>query len=344
MKAVRFHSYGGVDVLRYEDVPDPAAGAGEAVVRVRAAGVGRVDVALRSGQVRNRLPVELPHIPGLEFAGDVVELSEGVDGLSVGDRVAAVYQLACWACEQCRAGRQEVCERASIFGIDRSGGYAEYVVVPTSALVPLPPSLSYAEAAACQTTVGTAWHALLSRARLRPGETVLVSAAGSGVGSGGVVVGRHVGARVLASVGSEWKVERARAAGADVVVDYSREDLTQRVLDETAGRGVDVVLECVGGDVFRASLAALARGGRIVVVGGHAGDLTEIDLARLRDREGEVIGSTRATQQELREVIGLAGSDRLVPPIFAALPLSEAGRAQELLESREVYGKVVLNC
>jgi NADPH:quinone reductase-like Zn-dependent oxidoreductase len=342
MKAVRFHAYGEPDVLCYEDVPEPEPGPGEVLLRVRAAGVNRVDIALRSGQMAGRLPVRLPHTPGLEFAGEVVALGDDPGAARVGQRVAPLYQLACRGCEQCLAGREEVCERGSIFGVHRPGGYAMYASAPAEALVVLPDGLSFPDAASCQTTLGTAWHALVTRARLTAGETVLVTGAGGGVGTAAVAVARHLGARVIAVVGSEWKADSAIAAGADVVLTATHE-LTAAVLESTDGRGVDVALESAGGESFRAALAALAFGGRIVVVGGHAGDLAEVDLAALRDRECSIVGSTRARPLELRAVIGLAGDGALRPFVSEVLPLADAARAHELIEGRRVVGNLVLS-
>lgn len=341
MKAVRFHEYGAASVLRYEDAPEPDVGPRDVLVRVRSVGLNHVDIDMRNGT--SRLPLQLPHILGLESAGDVVAVGADVSEFSEGDRVTPLYQIACRRCGPCLAGRQQFCEALEMLGIQHPGAYAEYVSVPTHAVVRLPDGMSYDDAASTQTTFATAWHCLVTRANLRAGETVLISAAGSGVGSSGIQVAKHAGARVLTSAGSDAKLERARELGADVCINYTREDLTEVVLEATDGRGVDCVLEHVGGDVFTGSLNAVAAGGRVVVCGGHAGEVVPLDLIELFRREWSVIGCARATEPELRAVIELVGRGELTPVISERLGLEEAGRAHEILEDRRQFGKVVLN-
>jgi NADPH:quinone reductase-like Zn-dependent oxidoreductase len=341
VKAVRFHEYGGPDVLRYEDAPDPDPGPREVVVRVRAVGLNHVDVDMRSGT--SRLPLQLPHTLGFEVGGDVAAVGAEVDGFAVGDRVTPLYQVACRMCRPCVAGRQQFCERLQMLGVQHAGGYAEYVVVPEHALVPLPDGMSYDDAASTQTTFATAWHCLITRAGLRAGETVLISAAGSGVGSSGIQVAKRAGARVITSAGSDAKLARAAELGADVTVNYNEEDLTARVREATDGRGVDVVLEHVGGDVFTRSLDAVAIGGRVVVCGGHAGEVIPLDLIALFRNEWSVIGGARATEEELRHVIDLVGRGELTPVISDRLALSDAADAHRLMEERRQFGKILLH-
>lgn len=341
MKAVRFHEYGDAGVLRFEDAPEPEMGTDDVLVRVRAVGLNHVDIDMRNGT--SRLPLTLPHTLGLEVGGDVAAVGDAVTGLAVGDRVTPLYQIACRACEPCLAGRQQFCERLEMLGIQRAGGYAEYVKVPAHAVVRLPQEMSYDQAASTQTTFATAWHCLVTRANLRPGETVLISAAGSGVGSSGIQVAKRTGARVITSAGSDEKLERARELGADAVVNYTRENLTEVVREVTDGRGVDVVLEHVGGEVFTRSLDAVAIGGRVVVCGGHAGEVVPLDLIMLFRQEWSVIGCARATESELREVIQLVGRGELDPIVSHRLGLEEAARGHEILERRRQFGKVLLH-
>jgi NADPH:quinone reductase-like Zn-dependent oxidoreductase len=340
MKAVRFHTYGDPDVLRLDDVPDPEPGPGEVVVRVRAVGLNHVDVDMRNGS--SRLPLQLPHTLGFEAGGDVAAVGPGVEGLREGDRVTPLYQVACRHCEPCLAGRQQFCARLEMLGVQRPGAYAEYVLARADAVVPLPDAMTYEQAASTQTTFATAWHCLVSRARVRAGETVLISAAGSGVGSSGIQVAKRAGARVITSAGSDEKLAKATELGADVAVNYATEDLTARVREETGGRGVDVVLEHVGGSVFERSLAAVADGGRVVVCGGHAGEVVDLDLIELFRHEWSVIGCARATEAELRHVIELVGRGELQPVVSAVLPLAEAAEAHRLMEDRRQFGKLVL--
>lgn len=340
MKAVRFHEYGDADVLVLDDVPDPEPGPGDVVIRVRAVGLNHVDVDMRNGS--SRLPLSLPHTLGFEAGGDVAAVGSGVEGFVEGDRVTPLYQVACRQCVACVSGRQQFCERLEMLGVQRAGAYAEYVCVPAHAVVAMPDGMTYEQAASTQTTFATAWHCLITRACLRPGETVLISAAGSGVGSSGIQVAKRAGARVLTSAGSPEKLAKALALGADVAINYSEEDLTARVREETDGRGVDVVLEHVGGTVFESSLAAVAVGGRVVVCGGHAGEVVPLDLIELFRNEWSVIGCARANEAELRHVIELVGRGELTPVVAETMPLVEAPRAHRLMEDRKQFGKLLL--
>lgn len=340
MKAVRFHEYGEASVLRYEDAPDPEVGTDDVLIRVRSVGLNHVDLDMRDGS--SRLPLTLPHTLGFEVGGDVAAVGAAVEGFAEGDRVTPLYQIACRECEPCLAGRQQFCERLEMLGVQRPGGYAEYLAAPARAVVAMPEGMSYDQAAATQTTFATAWHCLITRANLRAGETVLISAAGSGVGSSGIQVARRAGARIVASAGTDAKLELARELGADVVVNYERGNLTEAVLEATDGRGVDVVLEHVGGEVFTSSLEAVGTGGRVVVCGGHAGEVVPLDLITLFRNEWSVIGCARATEAELRRVIELVGRGELEPVISDRLGLQDATRGHQLMERRKQFGKVLL--
>lgn len=340
MKAVRFHEYGPADVLRYEDVPDPEPGPGEALVRVRACAINHVDIDMRNGT--SRLPLMLPHTLGFELAGEVAAIGEGAEEVAVGDRVSPLYQIHCRQCEWCLRGDHMHCERITMLGVQAPGGYAEYAVAPAWALVKLPASLSYEDAAAIQTTFSTVWHALATRAGLEEGQWALVNAAGSGVGAAGVQVARMLGARVIASAGSAFKLERAAEYGAEAVVDYTKEDLAERVRELTGGHGVDVVMECVGGDVLRASLEALAKDGKVVTVGAHAGEVVPVDVILLFRNQWSLIGSVRATASEIRHVIDLVAQGRLRAVIHEVFPLERAADAHRLMEERRQFGKLIL--
>jgi len=340
VKAVRFHEYGAASVLRYEDAPEPEVGPEDVLIRVRSVGLNHVDIDMRNGS--SRLPLTLPHTLGFEVGGEVAAVGDRVTSFREGDRVTPLYQVACRTCEPCIAGRQQFCERLGMLGVQRPGGYAEYLAVPEHAVVRMPDGMSYDQAASTQTTFATAWHCLITRGGLRPGETVLISAAGSGVGSSGIQVAKRAGARVITSAGSNEKLERARALGADVGVNYADEDLTSVVLEATDGRGVDLVLEHVGGDVFERSLAAVTAGGRVVVCGGHAGEVVALDLIELFRNEWSVIGCARASEAELRTVIELVGRGELEPVVSERFGLEDAARAHEVMENRRQFGKVLL--
>jgi NADPH:quinone reductase-like Zn-dependent oxidoreductase len=338
MDAVRLHGFGGPETLVAERVDVPAPGAGEVLVRVRAAGVNHLDLDIRAGT--SRLPIRLPHVLGLEAAGEIASVGPGVEGLASAARGAVLYQSHCGASVPCAAGEDSLCPRGELLGVHRAGGYAQYVVAPAGQVVPLAAQVSFDDAAAVQLSFGTAWHALAGRAGLRQGETVLVSAAGSGVGSAALQVALLLGARRVASVGSPAKAAAARALGVDLVVDYSSAPLAETVRAETGG--VDVVLEHVGGELFAESLRCLRPGGRIVVLGAHAGERVPVDLVELFRNQWSVIGSRRATDGELRHVFDLLAAGELRPTIHAALPLAQAAEAHELLASRRAFGKVLL--
>jgi NADPH:quinone reductase-like Zn-dependent oxidoreductase len=340
VRAVRFHEYGGVDVLRNEEVPTPEPGPGEVLVRVRACAVNHVDIDMRNGT--SRLPLTLPHTLGFEIAGEVAASGPGVTEVAVGDRVAPLYQIHCRECEWCARGEHMHCERITMLGVQSPGGYAEYVLAPAWALIPLPDSLSFEQGAAIQTTFGTVWHALVTRVGVDEGSWVLVNAAGSGVGTAGIQVARLLGARVIASAGSDAKLELARGLGAEATVNYNQDDLAVRAREITGGRGVDVVMESVGGDVLSGSLAALAKNGSVVTVGAHAGEVVPVDVILLFRHQWSLIGSVRATANEIGHCIDLVAAGKLSPVIHASLPLAQAAEGHRILEAREQFGKVLL--
>jgi len=277
----------------------------------------------------------------MEFAGEVVALGDGVEGVRAGDRVVAIYQAGCGTCGFCRGGDESLCAASLLFGVQLPGGYAEYVAVDAARVRRIPDGLGYPEAASFQVAMGAAWHALIARAGLRAGETLLVSGAGSGVGSAAIQIGRLHGARVIALAGSPEKLARARALGADVAFDHRIDGLVEAVRAETGG-GVDAALEHVGGSVFGKVLECLRPNGRVVVLGGHAGEVVPLDLVRLFRNQWQVIGSRRASDAELDTVLGLVGEGSLRPVVDRVLPLAEAARAHRLLEDRRQFGKVVL--
>ena len=342
MKAVRFHEHGSRDVLRYEDAPDPSVAQGEVLVRVRACCVNRFDVSLRQTGSRKQLP--LPWTLGVEFAGEVVEWASDVTGFLEGQRVWVLHELTCLRCEYCLAGKDNLCERPEMWGVDRAGGYAEYIAAPAWSVFPLAESVSFEVAAASQAAWVTAWHMLTTRAKLRAGETVLVSAAAGGVGLAAVQIAKLAGARVIATAGNEAKLAFAREEGADEVIDHYREDVTARALELTSGRGVDVVVENVGGDLFTACLRALRKDGRLTFCGGHGGAVVPFDLLPAFRAEWQVLGARTGTTQEHRIVMDHVAAGKLRPRVHAVVPLAEAREAHRILEESEQLGRVVLAC
>jgi NADPH:quinone reductase-like Zn-dependent oxidoreductase len=338
MKVARFHKFGGPEVLVHEEAPKPAPKPGEALVRVRAVGINHVDLDHRAGT--SRIPVRFPHILGREFAGEV---ASNAGDFKEGDRVWITCRIPCRRCELCLAGRDNLCVQEGYFGLDIPGGYAEYVAVPIANLNALPAHVRFEDAAAAQIAFGTAWHVLINRGFLQAGQTVLIQAAGSGIGSAAVQVAKLAGAAsIIATASSEKKLEQAKALGATHLINYSRENFAEKVMAFTEGRGVDLVMEHIGGEVFTQSLKCLARGAIIVTVGAHAGEVVPFDIIPFFRRELRLSGSKNASVLELRKVLGLVADGKLKPVIHKALPLAQAAEGHRVVGSRDFFGKVIL--
>ena len=340
MKVAWFHEFGGPEVLVHEEAPKPVPKPGEALVRVRAVGINHVDLDHRAGT--SRIPVKFPHILGREFAGEVAGLN-GPSEFKGGDRVWVTCRIPCRTCEFCLAGRDNLCVQEGYFGLDIPGGYAEYVCVPIASLNALPSHVSFENAAAAQIAFGTAWHVLITRGALQAGQTVLIQAAGSGIGSAAVQVAKLAGAgAIIITASTEQKLEHAKALGATHLINYRKEDFVQKVMAITGGRGVDVVMEHTGGEVFTKSLQCLARGGIIVTVGAHAGEVVQFDIIPFFRKELRLAGSKNAPVLELRKVMGLVADGKLKPIVHKAFPLAQAAEAHRVVDSRDFFGKVVL--
>ncbi|MEZ5100032.1 MAG: zinc-binding dehydrogenase [Thermoleophilia bacterium] len=344
MKAVRFHEHGGRDVLRYEDAPDPEVGPDDVLVRIRACGLNHFDVDLRENI--SRWPLPLPWILGVEFAGEVAAVGRDVTRFREGDPVWVLHEIPKGSCDEpvchCRLGDNNRCLHAMMWSVQRPGGYAELVSAPQSAVFPLPDTVSYDAAAAGQIVFTTAWHMLVTRGQVRPGQTVLISAAGSGVGHAAIQIAKHAGARVITTAGSDEKLAAAKADGADHGINYRNEDVTKTTMEITDGRGVDLVIEHVGGDQFAACLHTLRKGGKLVTCGGHAGEVVPFDIIPLFRNEWEIIGSRTGTTDEIKLVMGLIADGTFRPRVHKALPLEEAAEAMRIIEAREQFGKVIL--
>lgn len=343
MRAARLHEgRNGRAELRLDfDVPVPSPGEGEVLVAVRACGLNQVDLLTRDGQTPKEVP--LPHISGTEVAGDIVGLGSGVSGWRIGDRVVVDPIIACRHCTPCIQGRTNMCMKSRVFGVQTQGGYAEYVAAPAQQLLALPDNLDYLAAASMAVTGPTAWHMLRTRANLTLGEDVLVIAAGSGIGVLGMQIAAAAGARVIATAGSEEKMQRAMEMGAAFAVNHSDPSWPDRVRDFTGGRGVDVVFEHVGQATWAASLRALARGGRLVTCGGHSGFDVDINLWHLFVKEHTIIGSFAGSRQDFLDVMALARQGRLRQVVQEVFSLADVPKAQQLLADRKVFGKLMLD-
>lgn len=336
MKAVRFHQHGGPEVLKYEDAPDPTPETGYAIVRVRACALNHLDLWERRGLERVQFP--LPHISGADVSGEIVDAR----GLTSGMRVMLQPGVSCGTCPACVSGRDNLCPSYDALGYMSEGGYAEFVKVPLANVIPIPDHVGFVEAAAFPLTFLTAWHMLVTVAGLRPGETVLVLAAGSGVGQAAVQIARFMGARVLATAGSDAKVARAREIGADAAINHSAGPIAPEVKRLTDGRGVEVVVEHVGQATWEQSVRVLARGGRVVTCGTTTGGATSLDLVHLFARQLSLLGSYMGRKGELLEAAHLFFSGHLRPIVDTTFPLADAAAAQARMERREQFGKIVL--
>lgn len=339
MRAAIFGEFGGPDVLRIADVPLPEPGAGEVVVRVKAAALNHLDVWVRQG-----LPIEttMPHIGGSDVAGIVERVGAGVGGVRPGARVVVNPSLSCGECEWCRAGEEPLCVHYKILGEHVQGGFAEFVAVPAANLFPIPEEFSFEEAAAAPLTFLTAWRALMSRARLKRGETVFVTGASGGVSTAAIQIAKYAGAaRVFALTTSE-NVERVRGLGADVVYDRTKDDWAKQLWQDTEKRGVDVIIDSVGNAVWQENIRSLARGGRIVIYGATAGPKVEIDLRVLFWKQIEVLGTTMSNRSEFEEVMRLVFAGELKPVIDRVYKLEEIRAAHERMEAGEQFGKIVI--
>lgn len=339
MKAALLAHFGGPEALSAAEVDDPRAKTGELLVRVAACGVNNVDLQIRRG-ARAKLP--LPHICGGEVAGTVVALGPGVSEPPIGTKVAVVPFIGCGRCEWCRRGRSTICEKRDTLGLMRPGGYAESVAVPAVNAIPLPDGLDLESAAALSLAGLTAWHMLITRARLQPGDDVLVLGGASGVGSIAIQLARLCGARVIATASDGHKAERAMALGADAIVDARRANWSRQVRDATGGRGVDVVVEHVGAATWVESVNAMAVGGRLVTCGATTGSSAELDVVRLFSDELTLLGSRGGTGDELQQLLRIAARGAIKPVIAARFALSQASDAHRLMERGDFFGKILL--
>jgi NADPH:quinone reductase-like Zn-dependent oxidoreductase len=340
MKAVRFHQHGGIDKLVVDYVPDPTPGPGEIVVRVKACALNYLDIWERLGIPGIRFP--LPHISGSDVAGIIESVGPGVDHVKNGEKTLVNPGLSCMVCEYCFQGKDNFCRHYSVLGYFTDGGYAELVKVPAANALPYPEELDFTEAAAIPLVFTTAWHMLVERCRIAAGETVLVLGAGSGVGSAAIQIAKLFRARVIATAGSAPKLEKARALGADYVIDHSRQKTRDEVRKITEKRGADIVFEHVGAATWEESTASLAHHGRLVTCGATTGYEVKVDLRYLFAKQITILGSYMGSKHELLTVLRFVREGLLQPVVSDILPLAEAAQAQALMANRKHFGKIVL--
>jgi NADPH:quinone reductase-like Zn-dependent oxidoreductase len=340
MKAVRFHRFGGPDVLQLDELDDLRPGPGEVLLRVHACSLNHLDVDIRAGV--SRFAIELPHTVGYELVGTVAALGKQVTGWRVGERVAPYFCTTCGTCTYCRGGQEPLCSGMQFLSFATPGGCAELTTCSPSQLVRVPADLSDVAAAAVQVAFSTSWHMLFDRARLRAGETILVDSVGSGIGSAAVQLAKLAGAFVIGTASSDEKLGHARALGMDVGINYTRDDVVAEVMRLTAGVGVDVAYEHVGGALFQAALDSVATDGRLVTCGAHGGEVVPFDIIPFFRSQKTVLGSFCFTRDEFERCLRLAARGWIKPVVARTFPLEEAQAAMETMESRQAFGKIVI--
>jgi len=340
MKALAFTEFGGPEKLQLQEVPEPKVGAQDVLVRVRACALNHLDLWVRQGIPALKTP--LPFWTGSDVAGDVVEVGSDVEGVKPGDRVAVNPNISCRRCEFCVAGEDNLCPRYGLVGEHVPGGFAEYVAVRGDRVLTLPAEIGYEEAASFVLTNMTAWRMVVTQARVKPGEDVLVIGVGGGVSSTAVQIAKLCGARVIVTSSSDEKLEKARALGSDIGINYAKEDWARAVRTVTGGRGVDVVVENVGAATWKQSIRSLRRGGRLVTCGATTGPIGETDIRVLFWNQLHLIGSTMSTTREFLDVMRLFFAGRLRPIVDEVVPLAEGAAAQQRLAEGRQFGKIVL--
>jgi len=340
VNAIYYEKHGGPEVLTWGPRPEPDTLPGTVKIEVHAASLNHVDLFLRRGLPG--IKIALPHIPGCDAAGVVHEVGDGVDALKVGDRVLMNPSISCGACEFCLRGDGSMCVSYQLIGETRSGTCCERIVIPAANAIPIPASMSFEDAASIPLVFVTAWRMLITRGRLRAGEDILVLGASAGVGIACIQIAKVAGARVFAAASSAEKLALCRDLGADVLIDYAREDVVKRVRQETDRRGVDVVVDYVGKDTWVRSLQSLARGGRLVTCGATTGYNPEEDLRHIFFRQLEVIGSTMGSRSDLMAALKLILAGKMRPVVGAVYELKDTAEAHRAMEARRALGKIVI--
>lgn len=340
MKALAIYEHGGIDKLQIVDLPKPAIGSDDVLINVKAVALNHLDLFVRNGSPALKLP--MPHIPGSDVAGVIAEVGANVSGLMAGQRVTINPGLSCGHCEFCIMGEESLCPEFKILGEHVTGGSAEFVRVPAVNVLPIPDDFPFEQAAAAPLVFLTAWRALISRARLRAGEDVLILGAGAGVSTAAIQIAKKAGARVFVTSSSDEKLQKAKQIGADVLINYKTQEWDREVFKLTNKRGVDVVFESVGAATWLKSIRSLGRGGRMVVIGATSGANPQEEIGYIFWKQIEIIGSTMSSQSEFREVMKLVLRGELKPVIDVVLPLERTREAHARLEKGEQFGKIVL--
>ena len=341
MKAVYINEHGGTDKLVYGDMPDPEPGPGEIMLRVGASALNHLDLNLREGRTYNG---PLPRIMGCDIAGEVVAISPAAHTvLRLGDRVILNNRVTCSRCQHCGMGNDQWCPNQKRLGVDLDGGHADYITAPAVNAHVIPDDMEFAEAASLPIAAHTAWHCLVTQADIKPWDDVLVQAAGSGVGSMGIQIAKMMGARVITTAGTQWKLDTAREWGADEVINYRETpNFSDRVRELTDGQGVDLVFDCVGADVWEQNLLSLKTGGRLVITGVTSGARADLNLSLLQGKPLHLMGSGGRSNRTFADFMKVVrnGSLRGIPG--RVFPLFDVGAAHQAMQDRDFYGKIVI--
>jgi NADPH:quinone reductase-like Zn-dependent oxidoreductase len=340
MKLARIHQHGGPEALVYEDAPEPTVKPHQALIRVRACSLNHLDLFVRAGIPGMKF--HMPHVLGSDIAGEVVAVGGLCERIKTGWRVLLSPGLSCRQCPPCLAGNDNLCRSYTLFGYALDGGNTELLAAPEYSVIPIPDGLGFEQAAAAPLVFLTAWHMLMARARLQPGEDVLVLSASSGVGMAAIQIAKMFQCRVISTAGGESKMARARELGADDVIDHYQQDISAEVKKLTGKRGVDVVVEHVGQATWRKSLESLAPAGRLVTCGATTGFDASVDLRYLFSKQWSLLGSFMGTMGELHQVLSFVFRGQLKPVVDSVYPLSEIRAAHERLENQRQFGKVVV--
>jgi NADPH:quinone reductase-like Zn-dependent oxidoreductase len=340
MKAAVIREHGDLEVLEVREVETPRPGPGEVVLKVLCAGLNHLDIWVRKG--RSGAKLQMPHVLGSDAVGTVVALGAGVDSPKVGEEVIVNPALNCGRCEFCRRGEHSLCVSFGIMGLSRPGTFAEQVAVPAGNCHPRPPHLSDEEAGVLALTGVTAWRMLMTRARLLPGETVLIHGVGGGAALCALQFAKLAGAEVFATSSSDEKLSRARALGADHTLNYEQENVGQWMARETAGRGVDVAVDAVGAATWPLDFACVRKGGRVVLCGVTTGARAESDLRALYWNQLTILGSTMGSAEDFRQMLRAVTMNQLKPVIDLVFELAQVRAAMERMEAKKQFGKIAL--
>ncbi|MFC1522981.1 zinc-binding dehydrogenase [Elusimicrobiota bacterium] len=343
MRAVIFREHGGPEKLEYvTDFPKPEISDDEVLVRIRACALNHLDIWIRQGMPA--LKVALPHIGGSDISGEIESLGKNVSDWKQGDKVIICPNIACGECDACKSGAENLCKTYAIIGETRTGGYAEFIKVHSKNLLPKPKNLSFEEAASYPLAFMTAWHMLITQAKASRNKSVLVLGPGSGVGIAAIQIAKYAGANPIITVGrSQEKLDKAKSLGAHIcILSEDNKNFYRHILKNTSGQGVDIVFEHTGAQTMQDSIKSLKKGGMVVTCGATSGPLTQIDLRYIFFKELKLHGSIMGTFEELKQITGIMAADKLKPVIDRIFPLEKAREAQELMLSRNFFGKIVL--